>query len=71
MAQYAKGYDMALHNQLWRNDLEFCYVVDGVLYSTHKDSCHNNAEVFYDRGSEFMDSLERGHYWKNSSVKFA
>jgi CMP-N-acetylneuraminic acid synthetase len=72
MAQYAKGYDMALHNQLWRNELEFCYVMAGNIYSTHKDSCHDKAELLYDKCSSYlMDSLERGHYWKNSSVKFA
>lgn len=71
MAQYAKGYDMALHNQLWRNELEFCYEYQGELYSTHKITTQKDCELIIHKGSDFMDSLERGHYWKNSSVKFA
>lgn len=71
LSAYAFGYRMALNNQLWQNELEFCYVVDGVIYSTHKDSIHNCADKFYSLGSEFMDRAERGHYWKNSYCKFA
>lgn len=71
LSAYAFGYRMALNNQLWQNELEFCYVVDGVIYSTHKDSIHNCADKFYSLGSEFMDRVERGHYWKNSYCKFA
>jgi hypothetical protein len=71
MNAYAFGYRMALNNRLWRDDLEFCYVFDGIIYSTHERSSHKNAECLYYKGSDFMDSLDRGHYWKNSSVKFA
>lgn len=74
LSAYAFGYRMALNNQLWQNDLEFCYVYNDELYSTHKVSTHKNAELLYlnrENSSEFMDSLDRGHYWKGTSKKFA
>ncbi len=71
LSAYAFGYRMALNNQLWQNELEFCYVYNDELYSTHRTSTHKNAELLYSRSSDFMDSLERGHYWKNTNKKFA
>ena len=74
LSAYAFGYRMALNNQLWQNELEFCYVYQGELYSTHKTSTHKNAELLYlnrENSSAFMDSLERGHYWKGTNKKFA
>lgn len=74
LSAYAFGYRMALNNQLWQNELEFCYVYQGELYSTHKTSTHKNAELLYlnrENSSSFMDSLERGHYWKGTNKKFA
>ena len=70
LESFAFGYYLAKLDEL-KKDHEFCYKVNGILYSTYKNSCHDNAEVFYNRGSEFMDSLERGFYWKNSSCYFA
>lgn len=74
LSAYAFGYRMALNNQLWQNELEFCYVYQDELYSTHKNSTHKNAELLYlnrENSSAFMDSLERGHYWKGTGKKFA
>lgn len=74
MVKFAQGYNNALHDNLWQNELEFCYVYNDELYSTHKVSTHKNAELLYlnrENSSDFMDSLERGHYWKGTSKKFA
>ena len=69
--KYAQGYFHALHDEVWKNHLEFCYVFDGEIYSTHEKTINKNADVLYSRGSSFMDSLDRGHYWKNTNKKFA
>lgn len=74
LSAYAFGYRMALNSQLWQNELEFCYVYNDELYSTHKTSTHKNAELLYlnrENSSAFMDGLDRGHYWKGTSKKFA
>lgn len=71
MVKFAQGYNNALHDNLWQNELEFCYFYQGELYSTHKNSTHKNAELLYGNSSDFMDSLDRGHYWKGTSKKFA
>jgi len=71
MVKFAQGYNNALFDALWQNELEFCYVFQDEIYSTHKNSVHKNAESLYSRSSDFMESLERGHYWKNTNKKFA
>lgn len=74
LRQYVIGYHDALHQHTWTNELEFCYVYQGELYSTHKTSIHKNAKLLYlnrENSSVFMDSLERGHYWKGTNKKFA
>lgn len=56
--QITKGY--------YKHDLEFCYMVDGIRYSTHKTS-----EMYYEKHgitpqilSQTKESM--GHYWKHN-----
>lgn len=60
---FVSGLDRAHYNALWR-EVEFCYLVDGVLYSTHKTSTHRLTEEFYARGEGHLLSKAEGrHYW--------
>jgi hypothetical protein len=71
MKGFVSGYCRALDNARYRDDLEFCYLKDGILYSTHKESIHKSTEEFYSsgRGCE-LGSLPSGHYWRFSDKPF-
>jgi hypothetical protein len=63
-AAYISGQVDLLFENLYRYDLEFCYIgKDGVRYSTHKDRTPNT-DVFYNsgRGHELGD-LPSAHFW--------
>lgn len=72
---YIKGYVQGLidaqRESIWRNDVEFCYLVDGILYSTHKDSSRRKTEEFYqvDKGY-ILNDCPNGHIWKDSDKVF-
>ena len=72
LAGYAAGYIAAKRNDIWRNKVEFCYLVDGVLYSTHTASTRPTTEQFYARGegSKLADSYG-AHYWIGSDKPFS
>jgi hypothetical protein len=67
MHGYVSGLIRAEHNRLYREFLEYCYIVNGVMYSTHKDSDKPKTEEFYARnqGNILADS-PNGHVWKGS-----
>lgn len=71
MRGFVSGYCRALDNARYRNDLEFCYVENGILFSTNKDSLHRSTEEFYaaGRGCE-LPYLQSGHYWRFSDKPF-
>jgi hypothetical protein len=71
MKGFVSGYCRAWDNARYRNDLEFCYLQNGILFSTHKDSIHRKTEEFYaaGKGCELGD-LPSGHYWKFSDKPF-
>ena len=70
LAGYFAGYIAAKRSELW-NEVEFCYMVKGELYSTHRDSNRKTTEEFYQtgRGHILVDS-PGAHYWKGSDKKF-
>jgi hypothetical protein len=67
MHGFVEGLIYAGRNDLFRNYLEFCYKVDGILYSTWKDSSHRNTEEFYARqeGNKLADA-ENHFYWQGT-----
>lgn len=70
---YEQGYVQALldmhRDLLYRDHLEFCYSVDGVLFSTHKQSSHRLVEELYARAVD-LAGAEGHHYWRASDKIF-
>lgn len=73
LAGYVQGLVDKWRADIWRYHVEFCYTVDGVLYSTHKDSARRKTAEFYaaGKGVELTAHAESGrHYWKNSEKAY-
>jgi hypothetical protein len=72
---YVQGYVQALMDAgmdgFYRNDLEFCYLQDGVLFATGKNSEKRKTEEFYasDTG-HLLSNLPSGHYWKGTDKAY-
>jgi len=61
-------YDTMIH-KLYMNDLEFCYLVNGKLYSIVKTSRRYYGDKFSPK--DLYDSQESsGHYWIDSNKPF-
>lgn len=62
---------LAAHRAAQWSKMEFCYVENGVLFSTHRESVHRNTEEFYasGRGSE-LGKLPCAHFWKGTDKPF-
>ena len=72
LAGYATGVIAAMRHSIWTNDVEFCYMVDGVLYSTHTVSDKPTTEQFYARGEgNILNNAEGRHYWKGTNKAFS
>lgn len=60
---YVQGLISAHRNRIWKDHVEFCYMVDGVLYSTHRVSSHRlSSEI----DGKILCNSQGSHYWKNS-----
>lgn len=71
MAGYVAGLIAAGRRSIWHHYIEFCYLVDGVLYSTHKDSTKPTTEEFYARNEGYLLANAEGrHYWKGTDKAF-
>lgn len=74
-SNYLKGYAqgcISVHRARIINELtEFCYLVDGELYSTHKQTDKRKTEEFYQagRGAE-LGNYPSGFYWKGSTKPY-
>ncbi len=68
---YVHGLIRARETRIQNAMVEFCYLKDGVLYSTHKQSTHRTTEEFYSsgRGAE-LANLPSGFYWKGTDKPF-
>lgn len=64
---FVRGMCRARDNRIVRDLVEFCYVENGILFSTHKDSTHRKTEEFYTagRGCE-LGNLPSGFFWKGT-----
>lgn len=62
---YVHGLIAAEKKVLYRDNLEFCYLVDGVLYTTSKaDTGKPKTEVFYTQNAgHLLSNAPCGHYW--------
>lgn len=67
LAGYASGLVDAWRALIWREHVEYCYMVDGELYSTHKNSARKNTSIFYNTETYTkLHDAPSAHYWKNS-----
>lgn len=68
---FVKGLCRARDNRIQRDMMEYCYIKDGVLYSTHRFTTHRSTEEFYQsgRGCELAD-LPSGFFWKGTDKPF-
>lgn len=72
MRGFAYGLQMAEYENIWRNEVEFCYRdAAGVIFSNHDESWHKSVNRYYDsgRGSE-LGQMECAHLWKNTHTAF-
>lgn len=68
---YAAGIIAAKRSDIWRNKVEFCYEVNGELFSTWNKSNRKTTKEFYDRGEGNILSNSKGrHYWIDSDKPF-
>ena len=66
--EYLRGYDHALWEGLYQ-DLEFCYVIDGKIYSVDKKS-DRYYEKFGIQPCELSDK-PCAHFWKGTDKPFS
>lgn len=72
LAGYVAGLIGAMRQTIWREHVEFCYNVNGVLYSTHRESKRQTTGQFYERGEgNILADSEGRHYWKDSDKAFS
>ena len=71
---FVAGYMRAKDAELYASHLEFCYEVEGALYSTHKESKHKLTDDLL--GTEtYTHLVERstrhGHYWRDTDKPYS
>lgn len=62
---------LAAHRAAQWSKMEFCYVENGILFSTHRESVHRSTQEFYSsgRGCE-LGKLPCAHFWKGTDKPF-
>ena len=63
---YVRGLVEQGFDRLFSDHLEYCYSLDGVLYSTHKSSTHLHASSV----PTVLDYRTGARYWRGSSTVF-
>jgi hypothetical protein len=64
---FAKGYSMARYNDVMNWKTEHCYLVDGELYSTNKNTTKRRTNELHDAGrSRELNDAPSAIYWLNS-----
>jgi hypothetical protein len=68
---FVRGMCRARDNRIMRDLVEFCYVENGVLFSTHRESAHRKTEEFYSagRGCE-LAGMPSGFFWKGTDKPY-
>lgn len=74
---YVKGLCCARRADMMQNHIEFCYVVDGIMYSVNKQSTHATTRDYCDKvnpetGGAVLcrDDTVRGLFWLDSDKRF-
>jgi hypothetical protein len=64
---FAKGYSMARYNDVMHWKTEHCYLVDGELYSTNKNTTKRRTNELHEAGrSRELNDAPSAIYWLNS-----
>lgn len=68
---YVQGLIDAKREYIARELTEFCYLQNGILFSTHRDSTHRLTEEFYSAGKGCeLGRLPNGLYWRGSDKPY-
>ena len=68
--EYVNGQD-SVYFKMHYQHLEFCYLVEGVLYSTYKKSTRPTTEHFFSRDmGHVLSDAPNAHYYLDSECKF-
>ena len=72
LSGYVSGVIDTLYNEVQQTGVEFCYLYQGDLYSTHKESIHARTSVLHDKALPQIvwNTLPNGHIWKGSDKVF-
>ena len=63
---YLEGYRDANIDFIYHKELEFCYKLDGKLYSIHRDSKRNYEKHGFTPQQCCNNQESSGHYWKDT-----
>jgi hypothetical protein len=67
MHGFVYGLMRAEQKRIERENLEFCYLVDGILFSTHRDTDKRKTEEFFQAGKgSYLVDKPSGFIWKGS-----
>jgi len=66
---YADGYWKCVVDFWYAHHLEYCYVKNGVMYSTHRGTSPNTDEFYSSGRGQELGELPSGHFWKGGSRK--
>jgi hypothetical protein len=67
---YLEGMREVLQNDLYQNHLEFCYTLNGTLYSIRKESDYYYEKHNIDPEQLSKKSTMSGHYWIDTDKPF-
>lgn len=61
---FALGVSYVMGDRILNEYTEFCYIYQGELYSTHRESSHNTTKML--DNLSVLNECESHFYWKNS-----
>lgn len=70
---YVYGLIDAAQAEIWRDHVEYCYLVDGALYTTSKkDTSKPKTDVFYARKKgHVLNDAPSAHYWIGTDKRYS
>lgn len=71
MKGFVFGYYLACSNKYYA-EMEFCYLIDGRLYTIAKKSKRPSIEIFYGKNqANKISNAPHGTYYKDKDIKFS
>lgn len=74
---FVYGYMRACDSAMMRDKIEFCYIVDGTMYSVWRESTHKTTRDYCEKinpesGGAVLcrDDTERGLFWRGTDKRF-